>query len=265
MNTTQMSWVGDLKNKGKKIYSQFQQDGIIESIIENIQIDNKFCVEFGWNSQTLTGGSGPNCANLVKHKGWDNLFLGPIRAPEIKAYKHLLTTENILDVFKQYNVPLSPGYISIDVDSTEVWLLDKLLEVYTPSFYSVEFNPNIPHDYAITFPNDTNEYWKYNKIFGASLKCFEMVANKYNYTLVCADVVCGHDAFYVRTDLLKGVVGLNYKDLDIVRPIHATKPSAGRHLLCLDYEHYLKTKDTKASQDIAAPITTKYLTNYQGL
>jgi hypothetical protein len=254
----QTNWINCLMNKGKKVYSQCQQDGIIEFIIDNIQIDNKFCVEFGWNSQTLTGGTGPNCANLIKHKRWDNLFLGPIDVPEIKAFKHFLTTENILDIFKQYDVPLSPGYISVDVDSTDVWLLDKLLEVYTPSFYSVEFNTNIPSEYAITFPNDPNESWQGDRVYGASLKCFEIVASKYNYTLVGIEPEYMYDAFYVRTDLLKGNKGIDYKQYGSVRPMHV-RSSNGRHLMCLDYEHYLKTNNVKESQQFAEPVTTKYL------
>lgn len=263
-NISNGSWVQDLMFKHKKVYSQFGQDGVIEAIVDSIHIDNKFCVEFGWNSTTLTGGTGPNCANLVANKHWNNVFFGQYDVPEINAYKCFLTTENILSVFQQHNVPTNVGYISVDVDSTDLWLLDALLQQYKPSFYSVEFNCNIPSNYAITFPNDVNQHWQNNKVFGASLKCFEIVAAKYEYTLVYMDHQCGHDAFYVRNNLMNGAKGVDYRTRQH-HPLHSVVPSNGRHALCLDYEHYLATNNVHESQLVALPVTTKYLTNYEGL
>ena len=158
-------WIKELFNKNKKIYSQGGQDGIIEHIISNIDIENNFCVEFGYDTDTLTGGCGPNCSNLVINKKWGNLFLGGVHE-----------NKNInLYIIKKYNVPINLGYLSIDVDSTDLWLTDKLLEIYKPSFFSVEFNPNVPLEYAITIPNDPTFRWKSTKIFGCSLKCLDIL------------------------------------------------------------------------------------------
>jgi len=261
MNT---NWIDTLHTKNKRIFSQGGQDGIIETIIENIHIDNKFCVEFGYDANDLTGGCGPNCGNLVINKQWNNLFLGGSHEnPSINLYRHFLTTENIVDVFRKYNVPVNLGYISVDVDSTDLWLLDKLLEHYKPSFYSTEYNVNIPHEHAITFPNNPNEFWQGNKVFGASLKCFDIVAKKYGYSLVYAGCVyesTHHDAFFVRNDLINGLTTPTLQDFNYtVKPLHE-RPSNGRHLICLDYEHFLKTNDEKASQEYAIPVTSKYLT-----
>jgi hypothetical protein len=258
------NWISQLPTKNRKIFSQGGQDGIIESIVENIYIENKFCVEFGYDTPGLTGGCGPNCANLVINRKWNNLYLGgSYENPEINLYKHFLTTENIVDIFKQYNVPLNLGYISIDVDSTDLWLLDNLLEYYRPSFFSSEYNVNIPHEHAITFPNNPAEYWQVNKVFGASLKCFDIVAKKYGYSLVyagCQFKNRHHDAFFVRNDLIDSLPVPSLSDFDhTVRPLHEN-PSNGRHLICLDYEHYLKTNNEKESQEFAIPVTSKYLT-----
>lgn len=259
----QTNWIKELNNKNYKIFSQGGQDGIIETITENIFIENKFCVEFGYDTNDLTGGCGPNCANLVINKKWNNLYVGnTYEVPSINLYKHFLSTDNILDIFAKYNVPINLGYISVDVDSTDLWLINKILEVYKPSFFSTEYNPNIPHEYAITFPNNTNEYWQGDKVFGASLKCFDIVAKKYDYSLVyagCQYENAHHDAFFIRNDLITGLEVPTLKDFNhTVKSLHNNAINE-RHLLCLDYEHYLKTHDEKSSQEIASPITKKYL------
>ena len=40
------NWISKIYQYEKQIYSQGKQDGIIEYIIKNINISNKFCVEF---------------------------------------------------------------------------------------------------------------------------------------------------------------------------------------------------------------------------
>ena len=248
----------------KKIISQGGQDGIIAHIISNIHIDNKFCVEFGYDSDTLTGGCGPNCGNLVKNMNWKNLFLGGTREnKEINLFKHFLTTNNILNIFEKYDVPYDLGYLSIDVDSTDLWLLDKILTKYRPSFFSVEFNPNIPIDNAITLPDDPEKAIWSGKVFGASLKCFDIVSKKYNYSLVYAgkySIDKHHDAFFVRNDLInnKEFIPSLYDFKDSSEPIHCVK-NDNKYLLCLDYEYYLKNYDIKEAQEAGKTIAFKYL------
>ena len=259
-----LSWVHELAQKHKKIYSQGGQDGIIEHIISNIDIENNFCVEFGYDHDTLTGGTGPNCANLVINKKWDNLFLGgTFENKEINLHKHFLTTDNILDIFKAHNVPVNLGYLSIDVDSTELWLTDKVLEVYKPSFFSVEFNPNVPLQYAITIPNDPEFRWDDgSKVFGCSLKCLDIISKKYNYSLVYAGQwnteAFTHDAFFVRNDLIKP--GLEIPLLEdfahAIVGIHDAD-TVNKYKICLDYEHYLKYNDLEEAQNIVRDISKK--------
>ncbi len=83
----------------------------------------------------------------------------------INLFSHYLTEDNICEIFKKYDIPFEPGYISIDVDSTDLWLTNAILKNYRPCFYSVEFNPNFPIDYAITFPKSDDKGWLGDKIF----------------------------------------------------------------------------------------------------
>ena len=129
------NWISKIYQNEKNIYSQGKQDGIIEYIINNIEIKNKICIEFGYDSNNLTGGCGPNTPNLILNHNWDYLLLdGNHNNEKINLHKHFLTKDNICDIFKKYNVPLEPGYISIDVDSTDLWLMNAILQNTNPRF-----------------------------------------------------------------------------------------------------------------------------------
>ena len=168
------------------------------------------------------------------------------------------------EIFKKYNVPKEPDYISIDVDSSDLWLFKSILKEYDPLVVSVEFNLNIPINYSITFPDDTEESWQGDRIFGASLKALNKVANSYNYTLVYAGeylVSNHHDAFFIRNDQLTGLSSLpldNFAHTHLTKPIHPACVS-DRYKIMLDYEEYELTGDVEKSRAKAEPICKQYL------
>ena len=62
-------------------------------------------------------------------------------------------SHNIVALLEKYGVPKHLDYVSIDVDSTDIWLVEALLRSsYRPRIISAEFNPNYPFDVAVTFP-----------------------------------------------------------------------------------------------------------------
>ena len=69
------NWIAQIPKHEKKVFSQGMQDGAIEYICDNIEIKNKFCVEFGYDSNTLSTGCGPNTTNLIKNRDWSQLLL----------------------------------------------------------------------------------------------------------------------------------------------------------------------------------------------
>lgn len=223
---------------------------------------NKYCVEFGYDSDKIDGGAGPNTLQLIKNN-WDYLLIdGKYNNPSINLYKHILTTDNICEIFEKYKVPKEPGYISIDVDSTDIWLCDKILEKYDPSFFSIEFNPNFPINYAIAFPNDGN-VWEKDRCFGSSLKAIKLMVDKHQkYELVYAGnykTSKHHDAFFIRKDLIKNMIIPEFNSFkDIHHYIH--KPCQNnREEILLDYEYFLISGDIIESKNKAKQVAKKYL------
>ena len=184
----------------RRVYSQGQQDGIIESIFAEVGTTNKVCVEFGFNAFTLTGGTGANSARLVIEDGWHGVFFdGSYEAPAINLHRAMLTPENICDVFAAHGVPLEPDYLSIDVDSIDLWLLKAILEGgYRPRVFSVEYNSNLGVEASLTVKHGTR--WEnVDTVYGASLSALNSVAEAFGYALVAVEPTM--DAFFVRGDL----------------------------------------------------------------
>ena len=253
-------WVEELAAtefpKGR--HSQGGQDGVLGAIFAQIGTVNTppLAVEFGFDSDSLTGGFGSNVANLVLHQGWRALLLdGGHENPVINLHREFLTAANIVEVFTRHGVPAEPDYVSIDLDSTDLWVFRALLKSFRARVFSVEYNSHFPLDAAITFPDDPAERWQEDRGYGVSLKCLVMAAEEAGYSLV--KVVPKLDAFFVRSDLLDDGSGRLVPALETWRAatsllFHAPLRDPSRVGIFLDYEVFRRTGGDLAASRAAA-------------
>jgi hypothetical protein len=183
-----------------RLSSQSWQDGYLAYVFQNIGVTNKYYVEFGFNAASFEGGTGANTHLLHKAFGWTGLLLdGEHSNASINLHRETLSPDNIVSVFDKYNVPLEPDYVSIDVDSTDVLILDKLLaSKFSPRVVTVEYNSNFPLEATISVTATTR--WNGDVRFGASLGAIHAVASRWGYSIV--NVVPSLDVVLVRSDVL---------------------------------------------------------------
>ena len=259
---SQQNWISRISEHESRHSSQGMQDGVIDFICEHIEITNKYCIEFGYDS-TSWDDCLPNTKYLVHERKWNHLLMdGNCHNPDINLYQHFITSENVCELFQQYNVPKEPGYISIDLDSTDIWVTDALLKNYRPSFFSVEFNPNFPIDAAMAFPNDADEFWHMDRVMGSSLKALNMMAQNHEYSLVyagCYSTAKHHDAFFIRDDLIEQSHIPSLETFSNTHvPLHAVCVN-GRENIYLDYGVWLETKDLQKSRNAVPKEWKKYI------
>lgn len=227
--------------------SQGGQDGILGEIFRHIPTTNAppVCVEFGFNSATLTGGTGSNVASLVVERGWHALLLDCAHEnPAINLCRTFLTSANIVEVFAAHGVPSSPDYISIDVDSTDLWLFRALLARFRASAFSVEYNSHFPLHLSVTCIDDPEARWRSDRAYGASLRALVTVACEHGYSLVAVEP--GLDAFFVRNDLIDDGSGeiappLAHWRPATLLPIHPPVQDEARLATFLDYDVWRRT------------------------
>ena len=258
----QHNWISRISEHESRHSSQGMQDGVIDFICEHIEITNKYCIEFGYDS-TSWDNCLPNTKYLVHERKWNHLLMDEnCHNPDINLYRHFITSENVCELFQQYDVPKEPGYISIDLDSTDIWVTDALLKNYRPSFFSVEFNPIFPIDAAMAFPNDADEFWHMDRVMGSSLKALNMMAQNHGYSLVyagCYSTARHHDAFFIRDDLIEQSHVPSLETFSNTHvPLHAVCVN-GRENIYLDYGVWLETKDLQKSRDAVPKEWKKYI------
>ncbi len=115
----------------------------------------------------------------------------------------VITRENILDLFRQRDVPKSPDLLVVDIDGNDYWVLEQILSRYTPRIivceYSSRWTP--PRDWVM--PYDPHHVWDGSAYFGASLAALWRLGRKHGYTLVACESK-GVNTFFVRDDLVNG-------------------------------------------------------------
>ena len=153
-----------------------------------------------------------NAYTMVK-KGWNVTFFdAEVGDAEARIVKAVLTEQNIAGHFRLAGVTVDADFVSVDVDSVDLWLFHGLLKGgYRPRVVAIEFNPNFAAGQLVTFQREWHA-WTRRSAFGASAGAVHKVATMFGYTVVqMPSHEKGHDGkmpkynmdmILVRSDLL---------------------------------------------------------------
>ena len=212
----------DLSLFEERIFSQNGEDGVTMKLVELIYDGNnntKFYVECGVES-------GYECNNtrILREKyNWEGLQMDKCNENENFNLRHeLVMKENVVDLFKKYNVPHNINVLSVDIDFNDFYCLKEILENYQCDIIICEYNAThlANEDKIIIY--DKNGCWDGSNYFGASLCSLDKLAAKYNYSLIYCNAN-GVDCFFIHNDLIKDK-NLNFKNLGDITQIY--KPAA---------------------------------------
>jgi hypothetical protein len=194
-----------------KVFSQFNEDGIVQHLCRHVPIVDRACIEFGVEDYRES-----NTRFLVTHDNWRALILdgGDAHVSWIRSdsmgWRHaieprsvMLTRENINDVFTEAGFVGDIGLLSIDVDGVDYWLLDAI-NVVSPRILIVEYNSTFGPEASISVPYDPafrlDSAHSSRMYFGASLTAIVDLAVSRGYRFVgCESHGC--NAFFVRDDV----------------------------------------------------------------
>lgn len=202
----------DIKTTGFKVFSQFEEDGILLYIFSIIGEGSKTFVEIGAND-----GINSNCSNFALHFSWSGLFLeGDARNirrgqkfysriptpyhPKPKFVQAMVKSENINDLLTQNGITGDIELLSIDIDGNDYWVWNAITAI-SPKVVVIEthiefgtHNIVVPYDPDYMFPG------KHPVYHGASVIAMNKLAEKKGYRLVAASDY-GINQIYLRNDL----------------------------------------------------------------
>lgn len=200
----------DLSLAEYRIFSQNGEDGILNEILRNIDVENLFFVEFG-----VGDGWSCNTRLLAEVFGWRGTFIEVEREDFSKLqarYKNCnrvttlcdkITPENINDLFRKAKVPQEFGVLSIDIDGQDYWVWQALDQFFSPAVVIIEVNLDFGLERPVTEAQGT-EQTSLTETFGASIRSLEKLGNSKGYELVHIDLA-GVNAFFVHRQRLKSV------------------------------------------------------------
>ncbi len=205
-----------------KVSSQWGEDGIIQYLINNINIKNTTFVEFGVEKYTES-----NTRFLLQNNNWNGLVLDgssenisyikndPIYwKHSLKAEHAFLTVENINQIISSNGISGDIGLLSIDVDGNDYWLWEAI-NCISPNIVVVEFNSLFGKKEKVSVPYKSNFVWTNehfsNLYWGASLAAMEYLGEKKGYSLVGINSVSSN-AFFVKDEMIGNVRKTNSKE-----------------------------------------------------
>lgn len=199
-----------------KVFSQWGEDGIIQYLVNNLEVVDHTFIEFG-----VEDFSESNCRFLMMKDQWKGFVIDGSEKNinilkdsdlywryRLKAVASFVTCENISSVLGSSGFSRELGLLSIDIDGNDYHILQALQD-WRPSILVVEYNDifgwqrpvSVPYDPAFVRSDKhySNQYW------GANLPAFCYLANQRGYALVGTNSA-GTNAFFVRRELLNSSV-----------------------------------------------------------
>jgi hypothetical protein len=197
---------------GFRIFSQFEEDGLLLYLAAVLEIQNKTFIDIG-----AANGIASNCSNLALNLGWHGLFIdGSVAAiqdgkefyskhPDTELYPPVfksgfVTAENINELITKSGFKGAVGVVSIDIDGNDCWVW-KSLQAVDPAIVVIEThiefgeqNIAVPYDPDYVYPGKHPQY------HGASAAAMVRLGKSKGYRLVGANRF-GFNLFFVRNDI----------------------------------------------------------------
>jgi hypothetical protein len=197
-----------LEAHGFKVYSQCDEDGIIQEIFRRIDPGPRTFVEFGVEEGLecntlkllLEGWSGlwieadPSYVRRINAKFGDVIGEGRLRVREA-----FIDRDNIDGLIAERFTD-EIGLLSIDIDGNDIHILDAI-NVVRPRVIVIEYNGKFPPPMNLVPRYDPGHRWNGCDYNGSSLEAIVRVADRKGYKLVGCNIA-GVNAFLVRDDLV---------------------------------------------------------------
>lgn len=198
-----------------QVYSQWGEDGLIQYLINRVEIERPIFIEFGVEKYVES-----NTRFLLTNNNWTGLVIDgaaenvqyikndPIYWQyNLKAECAFIDKENINSLISRNGISGDIGLLSIDIDGNDYWIWEAIT-VVSPRIVICEYNSLWGAELAVTTPYDptfkrSNAHYS-NLYYGASIAALTQLASTKGYSLVGSNKA-GNNAFFVRNDLLKNI------------------------------------------------------------
>jgi hypothetical protein len=171
--------------------SNFNEEAIISDLLAKIQPKEHFYIDIG-------AGDGESMSNSfpLVNAGWKGLAVEGggmpfaklahryAEFPRVHLAREWVTPDSVLNLLAGYGTPKEFGFLSLDIDGYDYFVLDKILSAYRPSLICTEINERIPPPLQFTVKYSPDLEWQGGPFYSQSISILEELAKKYKYSLV---------------------------------------------------------------------------------
>lgn len=220
-----------------KVFSQHQDDGIIQFLVDYLEIKNKTFVEFGVENYLEA-----NTRYLLVENNWTGLILDGskrnidfVKSDQI-YWKHNLTAvnafitkENINDLLKSNGFEGEIGLLHIDIDGNDYWIWETI-NVVEPIILILEYNSVFGAENTWTIPYAanffrTNTHYS-NLYYGASLASLVNLSEKRGYIFIGCNSA-GNNAYFVKKEFAKNLKEKTYQEAYVEAKFRESRDAKG--------------------------------------
>lgn len=201
--------------KGFKVFSQNDEDGIIEEILRRVgtvDAPNRTFIEIGCadglENNTyyllLKGYKGCWVDGAEDHIASIRAILGDLQCDRLQVRRAFVDTSNVRRLVEEQAKFLGttePDFLSLDIDGNDLCVLQEALRSIRPKVICAEYNAKFPPPLSVSVAYNPSHTWAHDDYHGASLQA--LCDGLSNYRLVCCNL-CGVNAFFVRVGLDAG-------------------------------------------------------------
>tara|TARA_X000000950_G_C13878708_1_gene645949 strand:+ start:88 stop:1023 length:936 start_codon:yes stop_codon:yes gene_type:complete len=204
-----------------KIFSQNGEDGIIDYLIFQLNIEKPKFLEIGvgdysesntrfFYERTSSKGAIIDCIKNFKN---EVLRKNKIWKGDLEIIDKKINSENILEVLKIKNVFENLDIFSIDIDGIDYWIIKELPKNFS-KIAIIEYNSVFGNEKSFSVPNVQNfnrsDYHYSNLCFGMSLKAAVEIMEEKNFYFVGVNLM-RNNAFFISKEFQKNDYFKNLK------------------------------------------------------
>ena len=191
---------------GYKVYSQFDEDGIIAYIFSRLGTGSNTFIEIGCSDGL------ENNTHTLLLQGWRGVWIEADASktrfieehlpasPRLVVKRAFVSAENADTLVSDALATLDAGivdFLSVDIDGDDLNVLVALLGQLKPRVICAEYNAKFPPPMKIAIKGKPSHSWAGDDYHGTSLCLLCDALERHNYRLIACSV-SGVNAFFVR-------------------------------------------------------------------
>jgi len=181
-------------------YSQYGEDAIIDYIFDNIGVTNSYFVDLGAGAY---GESTMSNTRKLKQAGWNGYGVDATNKGESWIIEQFIRPDNILDILGEQHTPTEFDFLNLDIDSSDFWVLKKVLEKYAPRCICTEYNGTLNPDIPVVLKYEEGYTWDETNKYGYSFAAGEKLLQAYGYRIIFN--MLNQNIFALKKELVEGL------------------------------------------------------------